>query len=592
MPGLTSLSIKTGGKLGTLREATFEFTCYNKKQLDIMSALYMRLGFSVLIEWGHIPYINNEGQLETKPKPLPFFKSSNQAGINGKEELMEMIQENRVLHSGNYDALWGTIKNFTYSLEDNGTFKCQIQLVGAGDILESLKINQPGNLPSSKSPNTTNSDFSKSPYPVVSEANSSFLNELLFKIFTSKDNEGQDIVSTNFTYNSDISTSYKKILKSYYTSNKFKYKINIDNFDQSDTIVKKGFHFSLISKLNSPQGNGSNNVNIPDIDFEKLFRRLIVGYEINGTDLSGGWFSAKRIESDGLEQVYITLGHLLYMIQTLGLIHDKKDDLISPYALIDINPETNRCYTFSGHCSLDPTVCLIGSQELPYNIKSDFFKVLKFRFPFYDLSNPELGGRFMYTLLNLNFITSTLKKYSGSNKENDVYLIDFLKDILDGVSKACGGFNEFRIVPDDDTRCIRIFDDRVSSTYNYETDKYLTIPVLGKESIVYGFSYSSKISPQMASQIVIAAQAKDEIKNNKDALSFSHLNEGLTNRLSPSRVESVTEINKENENDETESKYIELRDFIKDLYLGTGGAKTSSEIQRETTIIRGLQGAG
>jgi hypothetical protein len=69
MPGLTSLSIKTGGKLGTLREATFEFTCYNKKQLDIMSALYMRLGFSVLVEWGHIPYINNTGQLETNPTP-------------------------------------------------------------------------------------------------------------------------------------------------------------------------------------------------------------------------------------------------------------------------------------------------------------------------------------------------------------------------------------------------------------------------------------------------------------------------------------------------------------------------------------------
>ena len=33
MPGLENLSIKTGGKLGTLREATFEFTCYNMKQL-------------------------------------------------------------------------------------------------------------------------------------------------------------------------------------------------------------------------------------------------------------------------------------------------------------------------------------------------------------------------------------------------------------------------------------------------------------------------------------------------------------------------------------------------------------------------------
>jgi hypothetical protein len=50
MPGLENLSIKTGGKLGTLREATFEFTCYNMKQLEIMNALYMKLGFSVLIE--------------------------------------------------------------------------------------------------------------------------------------------------------------------------------------------------------------------------------------------------------------------------------------------------------------------------------------------------------------------------------------------------------------------------------------------------------------------------------------------------------------------------------------------------------------
>ena len=60
MPGLTSLSIKTGGKLGTLREASFEFTCYNMEQLTIMDALYMKLGFSVLVEWGHTPYIKND----------------------------------------------------------------------------------------------------------------------------------------------------------------------------------------------------------------------------------------------------------------------------------------------------------------------------------------------------------------------------------------------------------------------------------------------------------------------------------------------------------------------------------------------------
>ena len=108
MPGLENLSIKTGGKLGTLREATFEFTCYNMRQLEIMNALYMKLGFSVLIEWGHAPFLDNKGNLVPNPAPLSFYD------IKTKEVLMTKIQEKRVYHSGNYDAMWGTIKNFSY----------------------------------------------------------------------------------------------------------------------------------------------------------------------------------------------------------------------------------------------------------------------------------------------------------------------------------------------------------------------------------------------------------------------------------------------------------------------------------------------
>ena len=564
MPGLTSLSIKTGGKLGTLREATFEFTCYNKKQLDIMSALYMRLGFSVLVEWGHIPYINNTGQLETNPTPLGFY------GINDKEELMEQIQKNRVLHSGNYDALWGTIKNFTYSLEDNGTFKCQVQLVGAGDILESLKINQSAFTKDEKSTPTESNII----YATIADKNKSLLNEALYnyyQIVTEKDIENVNI---------NAGVQFLTLVESYLKPNlgiSFYLNGTEYNWKKNDELQRKGYHFSLISKLNTPQGNGSiQSTEIPDIENANYyFSRLIAGYEIDDNDIGN------NIKKPGLEQAYITLGHLLLLIKATGFIYDEKDNKKEPYIYIDVNPETNRCYTFPGHCSLDPTVCLIGSEKLPYEIKSSIFDKLKERYPFYDGSpNSDLGGRFMWTLVNIEFITSTLKKYSKSNKENNVYFVDFLKDILDGISKACGGFNEFRIVPDDDTRCIRIFDDRVSSTYGYETAKYLTIPVLGKESIVYNFSYSSKVSPQTAAQIVIAAQAKDDIKNNKDALAFSHLNEGLTNRLSPSRVESVTEINENNKEDE-ESKFIELRDFIKDLYNGVGGVKTQGEITRK-----------
>jgi hypothetical protein len=206
MPGLTGLSIKTGGKLGTLREATFEFTCYNLEQLTIMDALYMKLGFSVLIEWGHIPYINNDGNLQVNPLPMDFYK------LTSKEQLMEEIQKRRVIHSGNYDAMWGTIKNFSYSFGGNGEFKCKVDLVGAGDILESLKINQSGTVGkvSSEEEKEAIDKKEESPYPVIANQNESFLNEVLFKIFT------KDVTTESPEINWDYSNEYFNMINPYF----------------------------------------------------------------------------------------------------------------------------------------------------------------------------------------------------------------------------------------------------------------------------------------------------------------------------------------------------------------------------------------
>lgn len=529
MPGLENLSIKTGGKLGTLREASIDFTCYNMEQLDIMSALYMRLGFSVLIEWGHIPFLDNKGVLNSNPIPLEFY------GIKTKEELMEKIQKKRVDHSGNYDAMWGTIKNFSYSYGENGEFKCTVDLVGAGDILESLKINQSGNTKEINIPDDNN-------YPVVADANKSLLNEALYYYY----NAAKD--SSNNPY---ISKSY---LSTYFS----KLKINFDNFSQNNDLIKKGFQYSLLSKLN--QNNGGSVINIPDIlNPEFFFSNFYLNLETDGDT-----------ETPAEVQVYMTLGHLLLLTLATGGIYDRTNSEDNPYIYVDVNNETNRCYTFPGHCSLDPTICLIGSEGIPFGIESEIFsKNIQPNFPFYDSVNPGLGGRFMWTLVNIDFIVKTLRKYTLSDPKGDVNFVDFTQDILTGISKACGGFNEFRIVPDDDTRCIRIFDDRIIPNFKYETSKYLTIPVLGKNSIVQNFSYTSKISPQMATQIVIAAQAQDKgVQGSKDALSFSHLNEGLENRLSPSRVESVTDLNGENNFNNTISKYLELKRYLELIYAG------------------------
>lgn len=585
MPGLTGLSIKTGGKLGTLREATIEFTCYNLEQLNIMDALYMKLGFSLLIEWGHIPFLNKNGELDTNPIPLDFYN------INSKEDLMIAIQKKRVDHSGNYDAMWGTIKNFSYTFEGNGEFKCKVDLVGAGDILESLKINQSGTI---NSLNLSEKEIN-SPYSVISNANLSLLNEVLYKIFT------KDIETINI--DSEIKWEYSS---EYYTLiNPYFKKLNIslesiDSYNSNtDILAKYGYQYSIINQSNTIKGNGGNNINIPIIKKPlSFYSRTIIGYNIDDAGVNND------IKEKGLPQVYITLGHLLVLIMATGGLYDKSkitsDASIKPYFYIDVNPETNRCYTFPGHCSLDPTVCLIASEKLPFNIDSTVLNKLRTMYPFYDETSQNYGGKFMWTLVNINFITSILSKHQKSDNKGDVNFVDFIQDILNGISKACGGFNEFRIVPDDDTRCIRIFDDKRNSPPLKSGSKspYTVIPVLGKDSLVYSFNYTSKISPNTATQIVIGAQAQPS-NLGEEALAFSHLSKGLINRLSPARSTSTSDENQtsiQNETETAESRYKELRGFIEDMYNAAGtGDLTADEqeaIDTAAELNRSLREAG
>jgi hypothetical protein len=571
MPGLTGLSIKTGGKLGTLREATIEFTCYNLEQLNIMDALYMKLGFSILIEWGHLPYIDNNGVFQSTPVPMDFY------GINNKEQLMEEIQRKRVYHAGNYDAMWGTIKNFSYSFGENGEFKCKVDLVGAGDILESLKINQSGTAGES-SIKDKNEEISDSPYPTIADANKSLLNEVLNKIFT-KDIETE---SNNSTLTWDYSAEYYNLINPYFK----KLNISLESMESynsnTDFLAKYGYQYSLINKSNTAKGNGNVTIPIPWIKKPlSFYSKAILGYDVDDAGLD------TDIKEKGLPQVYITLGHLLVLIMATGGIYDKSenkpDALAKPYFYIDVNPETNRCYTFPGHCSLDPTICLIASEKLPFGIDSTIIDKLRTMYPFYDETSQDYGGKFMWTLVNINFITSTLAKYQKSSTKGDIIFVDFVQDILSGISKACGGFNEFRIVPDDDTRCVRIFDDKRNTQplKPGSPTPYTVIPVLGKSSLAYSFNYTSKISPNMASQIVIAAQAQPAGLG-EEALAFSHLSKGLINRLSPARSTSTSDENQtslQNDTQATEDRYIELRTFIENIYNAQGSGELTPDEQ-------------
>ena len=142
MPGLSSVTVESKGTLGSLREANINFSVWNMTQLNVMEALYFRLGYTMLLEWGHVNYFTNKQQFVTEPYGLDIFN------YDSKEQIMQAITERNKATDGNYEAMLGTVTNFYFAFNEQGGFDCNVKLLGLGSIIDTLKINQTFIMPS------------------------------------------------------------------------------------------------------------------------------------------------------------------------------------------------------------------------------------------------------------------------------------------------------------------------------------------------------------------------------------------------------------------------------------------------------------
>ena len=155
MMGITSADIKHENR-GSIRRATIQVKAFNKVQFDIIDVLYLRLGFSVLLEWGHSMYFDNKGELQKgtdNDNSLvgDFLDGKNlhpnsiNFGVGGSPltyvDFLKLIDYQRKVSNGNYDAMFGKVCNFHWSFMQDGSYDITIELVSIGDIIESFKIN-------------------------------------------------------------------------------------------------------------------------------------------------------------------------------------------------------------------------------------------------------------------------------------------------------------------------------------------------------------------------------------------------------------------------------------------------------------------
>lgn len=139
-PGITGMNIHSHNRFGSLRTAVVNFQCWSKEQIDALEVLYMRPGYSVLLEWGHSKNlkVNSNGTpagVEEMDLGLDFYK------YGDAFSLRNAIRDKKIGNHFGYDAIIGTIKNFNWKLRKDGGYDCSTSLVTSGEIIESYKAN-------------------------------------------------------------------------------------------------------------------------------------------------------------------------------------------------------------------------------------------------------------------------------------------------------------------------------------------------------------------------------------------------------------------------------------------------------------------
>jgi GH24 family phage-related lysozyme (muramidase) len=223
MPGIKSIDIKSKSAYGSLREVTVNFSCHNLQQLEDLELLYMRPGYTVLVEWGWAPYLDENGKIKNNTK----FYDGVLNGGKTREEIWREIYNLSVEQEHNYDAMYGYVKNYNWTARMDGGYECTTTIISIGEIMESLKI---GYLPfdiDGATENNIGDDSELSQTPSIIEETKNFYSKnklagLCKSLYNICVSNFRDFNGNQFTFNPKLSVSgtpYNMFVFSYEQSN-------------------------------------------------------------------------------------------------------------------------------------------------------------------------------------------------------------------------------------------------------------------------------------------------------------------------------------------------------------------------------------
>ena len=504
MPGITSISVKTKTAYGSLREVIVNFECHNLNQLSLLEKLYMRPGYPCLVEWGWEPYISNNAQIITENN-LPFISSNNNFwnGTLTQDSIQKEINKKKKDSYGNYDALFGIVKNFNYSVRGDGGYTCTTELIAIGEVIESLKGELSEENPTKHVLEKHLEDLNDYAYSLsekslsMEEVEDLFEEQQLAEGIAQRDL--QKAIDKGIIYNS--LTENAEVFKEKFETQREQNKKRLERLYIGENSNFKFKDLDLIRQQVSLKEDAKPSVFIRWKAFIKLINDSI-NQDIKGKKLT-------LIEAPN---------NILFNETKLN--EEVKNKIINPFKKGGKYEVEGGETILNFDISINPQVCLF-----PNNVKEIFkdpnFKVDR------QIGNIYFNVRYLYKTFQDQYYTTDGE--GNPVNDDDFSLGRYIKRIWEDVNKSCGDIHNFQLSNNFEKN-------QTSRIIDLEFEKppintnIVNLNILGKKSIVRDFKYDLSIPSSLTATIAIAAQNADN-PSSLEQVTFSAFNKGIKNRF-------------------------------------------------------------
>lgn len=576
MPGITDAQIQTHGRYGQTRIAKVNFKCHNRRQLEILELLYMRIGYPILLEWGWSTYISDDGAGTIKRQQefpwIPEFFNSNAT----QETIHSIILDNKIKTGGNYDGFLGVCKNFEIISRPDGGFDCSTDIMAMGEILEGLKGTNSGftkkiedkeypvtnleyylyvlkeyiegfavkasGVGVSETTNASQSETVKSKptlYPLNAQMHSTF--KTIVKYFAELRNEGeseridklytltpetqQSIEDSNYTGTKTVNRSIRdgattSVTGNYQNSDVAEYENSVDELERyiDSFVLHRGEPLSV---------EGEEGIEDTKAGYNYVRWDFLVEILNN--------FIIEKVKDGGDNAVSEPITEISYLERPLGKPLDERQ--YSTYSTFQFKKTSNKLFTPGNQTpidleqlmdmSVDPYICLLPHQIVSYKQLGKGENVLG------GSKAPErsIGKIF----LNIDYLFNLYKSQEGENFN----LYDYIDQIWTDVNIACGGTKDFNIRLDIERPNVMTISDYIVQSNQIDPESLFEFKIQSNESVVRDFNINSVIPSALSATAAVTAHAKSI--ESLDNVSFAAFNKMIKNRFSKNVEKTISD---------------------------------------------------